>query len=82
MDYSDRYKAIITDSVDTCLSLLEMNTPKHVEEIKSKVEFMISCSRLEDHWNIWYILNNTESIIDSLLTGHKMTIDVSVCAPG
>ena len=78
MDYSDRYKVIITDSVDTCLSLLEMNTPKHVGEIKSKVEFMVSCSRLEDHWNIWYILNNTESIIDSLLTGHKLTIELKL----
>jgi hypothetical protein len=76
MNYSDGFEEIIKDSVDTSLDLLKSETPKYFEKLKVKVGYMLSCSRLEDHWNIWYTLSNVEPIIDSLLTGHKMTIDI------
>lgn len=76
MKYSDGYKKIIVDCVDTSLNLLKSDVTGYLEKIKSRFEYMVSCSRLEDHWNIWYTLNSVESIVESLLTGHSMTDDI------
>lgn len=76
MNYSDGYKEIIKESLDTCLDLLKSEAPKYFENLKTNIEYMISCSRLEDHWNIWYTLSNAIPIIDTLLTGHKINHDI------
>ena len=76
MEYSERYKKIIDESIEECYRLLDSDSIDNLIKLNSKLDLIISCSRLEDHLNICLLTEKIKYIVDSLVTGHKIDLDI------
>jgi hypothetical protein len=76
MEYSERYKKIINESIEECYRLFDSDSIDNLIKLNSKLDLIISCSRLEDHLNICLLTEKIKYIVDSLVTGHKINSDL------
>lgn len=76
MEYSERYKKIIDESIKECYRLFDSDSIDNLIQLNSKLDLIISCSRLEDHLNISLLTEKIKHIVDSLVTGHKINSDI------
>jgi hypothetical protein len=75
MEYSVRYKKIIDESIEECYQLFDSDSIDNLIKLNSKLDLIISCSRLEDHLNICLLTEKIKYIVESLVTGHKINSD-------
>lgn len=73
MHYSDEYKKLIDRSLKECSSLLENPSIENYLRLGHELDHIISCSQLEDHTNIQIIAEKCKYIVDSLISGHKIS---------
>lgn len=76
MQYSEKYKKIINESIEECYRLFNSDSIESLIKLNSKLNLIISCSRLEDHLNICLLTEKIKYIVDSLVTGHKINSDI------
>ena len=75
MQYSERYKKIISEFIEECYLLFNSDSIENLIKLNSKLDQIISCSRLEDHLNICLLTEKIKYVVDSLVTGHKINSD-------
>src|SRR5690606_33572543 len=73
MQYSDDYVKFITKSLNKCSTILENPSVEGYKKLNQELDQIISYSKLEDHSNIQIITEKVKYIVDSLVTGHKLT---------
>jgi len=73
MHYSDEYTKSIDKSIRECSSLLENPSIENYIKLSHELDHIISCSQLEDHTNNQIIAEKTKYIVDSLVSGHKIS---------
>ena len=76
MQYSERYKKIIDESIEECYQLFNNDSIESLIKLNLKLDLIISCSRLEEHLNICLLTEKIKYIVDSLVTGHKINSDI------
>ena len=76
MQYSERYKKIISEFIEECYLLFNSDSIENLIKLNSKLDQIISCSRLEDHLNICLLTEKIKYVVDSLVTGHKINSDI------
>jgi len=73
MHYSNEYKELIDKSIRECSSLLENPSIDNYIKLCHELDHIISCSQLEDHTNNQIIAEKTKYIVDSLVSGDKIS---------
>ncbi|TVP41238.1 hypothetical protein [Candidatus Nitrosocosmicus arcticus] len=76
MQYSEGYKKVIDESIEECYRLFKSDSIDNLIKLNSKLDLIISCSKLEDHLNICLLTEKIKYIVDSLVTGHKINSDI------
>jgi hypothetical protein len=76
MQYSERYRKIIYESIEECYQLFKDESIESLIKLNSKLDLIISCSKLDDHLNICLLTEKVKYIVDSLVTGHKINPDI------
>lgn len=73
MNYSTEYSELILSIIDNALNLSNENTFDNYLKINRLIDSLISSSKLEDHPNILILAEKLKLIVDSIVTGNKMT---------
>lgn len=76
MHYSNEYKKLIDKTIRECSSLLENPSIDNYIKLSHELDNIISCSQLEDHTNNQIIAEKTRYIVDSLVSGHKISQEI------
>ena len=76
MDYSEEYKSFIDTAIDSCYLLLGKESFENYSKLIELLESIASSSKLEEHPNIFILIEKLRFLLGSLVSGHKIPTEV------
>ena len=73
MEYSTEYKEIINSSIDSCYFLLSKESSANYIKLIDLFESIIMSSKLDDHPNIYILVEKAKFLLESLINAHNIT---------
>lgn len=78
MKYSKEYQELVLTIVEDAFELLNENSFDKYLKFNQLNDSIISSSKLEDHPNIYILAEKLKLVIDSIVTGNKVTEDLNL----